>query len=133
MRLLGIDFGRSRIGVAVVESEFGVSTARPFLPASGTLAKDAEEITKIATKEEASKVVFGLPSEDPNDKAAKIIRRLASIVEGNGLDVEFVNESMTSFESEAAMLESGLKGSERRARVDGESACRILERYLNKE
>ena len=133
MRLLGIDFGRSRIGIAVVDSEFGVTTARPFLTASGTLAKDAISIVEIAKREEAVNVVFGLPSDDPNDKAAKIIRRLASLVEERGLAVEFMNESMTSFESEAAMLESGLKGSERRARVDGESACRILERYLNKE
>jgi RNase H-fold protein (predicted Holliday junction resolvase) len=44
MRLLGVDFGGARIGLATYETKFGVGRALPFLVATGTLAKDAVAI-----------------------------------------------------------------------------------------
>ncbi len=130
MRWLGIDFGKTRIGLAVMESEFGVATARTPLLATGTLRKDADLIDELAKREGVDALILGIPLEYGEDgKSAKIIRMLGQLLVDRGWEVDFVDESMTSHESEAAMAELGMKASEQRARVDGESACRILERY----
>lgn len=113
-----------------MESEFGIATARNPMLASGTLAKDAKAIADLAATEQADKIVLGIPKvADGEAPVAKIIRRLGSLIEAHGLTVDYVDESLTSHESEQSMTEAGLKASERRKAVDGESACRILERY----
>ena len=131
MRALGIDFGRSRIGVAVGESANGVVSPRSTIAASGTLSKDAQAISKLAKDEQATTVVLGLPLDaDGETKASKIVRRLGGEIASCGLDVEYVDESMTSQDAERDMAEAGLKGSGRRKRSDAEAACRILERFF---
>ena len=61
MRVLGIDFGGKRIGVAIGETEHNVASPRPQIEATGTLRLDAVNIVSIAKKEEAAKVVIGTP------------------------------------------------------------------------
>ena len=133
MRLLGIDFGFKRIGVAVVESEIGIVSTRPSMTASGTLKNDALEISKLARREGANAVILGLPVEESGDEGrmARICRTLAENIVGNGLPVHLVDESMTSVQADDSLREGGLKASQRRKLRDGESAALILERYLN--
>ncbi len=132
MRVLAVDFGGKRIGIAVGETEHGVASPRPNLSASGTLAKDAMAIAEIATKEQATLVVVGLPLDaDGETKMSRVCRKLGEQVEAQGFAVEYVDESHTSAEAERDMSEAGLKSSERRARSDAEAACRILERFFD--
>lgn len=131
MRVLAIDFGSQRIGLAVGET--GHKVARPLqnLTASGTLAKDAEKLVEIANKEQADKIVIGLPlDENGETKMSKICRKLGKCVTDRGKEVAYVNEAMTSQDAERDMVDAGLKGSERRKKSDGEAACRILERFF---
>ena len=52
MRLLGVDFGFKRIGIAVAETEPCIITARATIEASGKLATDAQRLVEMARKEE---------------------------------------------------------------------------------
>jgi putative Holliday junction resolvase len=132
MRLLGIDFGFKRIGVAVAETEVGIVTPRPPLSASGTLKKDAEALAAFAKREEAAAIVLGLPVEESGEEGrmARICRTLAGLIEGNGVRVHLVDESMTSVQADGALRDEGLKASQRRKLRDGEAAALILERYI---
>jgi len=133
MRLLGIDFGFKRIGVAVAETEVGIVTPRSPLTASGTLKKDAETIAAYARREEVDAVVLGLPVEESGEegKMARIFRTLADHIIGNGIPVHLVDESMTSVQADGTLRQEGLKASQRRKLRDGEAAALILERYLD--
>ena len=134
LRALAVDFGGRRIGLAAGESEHGVASARPNLEASGTLAVDAEAIAGLAKKEEADVVVVGLPLDGGGEtKMSLVCRKLGACIEERGVTVRYIDESLTSAESEREMAAAGLKGSERRKRSDGESACRILERFFEQE
>jgi len=135
MRLLGIDFGFKRIGVAVAETEFGIVTARPPFAASGALKNDAAAIVKLAKREEVAAVVIGLPVEESGEEGrmARICRMLGSHIEGNGMPVHLVDESMTSIQADDSLREEGLKASQRRKLRDGEAAALILERYLHEQ
>ncbi len=135
MRLVGIDFGFKRIGVAIAESEVGIVTPRPSMPASGTLKIDATTISNLAKREEADAVVLGLPVEESGEEGrmARICRTLADHIQGNGTTVFLVDESLTSVQAEAFLREDGLKASQRRKLKDGEAAAIILERYLHEQ
>lgn len=131
MRLLGVDFGQKRIGLAVGETEFGVTSPRPAMSASGSLTRDAESIASLARAEEAQLIVLGLPGTfEEDDRQLRLCGILADNLRGLGWTVELVDEAMTSVEAHEAAREVGLTAAERRRVVDSEAACRILDRYL---
>ncbi len=130
MRILAVDFGGTRIGLAVGDHPGGFPRALPALKATGTLAKDAAAIKAAAVKEQAVQIVVGLPlDENGETKMSRVCRMLAGKIEELGLAVATVDEAMTSFESEEVMKDAGLKSSQMRKKVDGEAAVRILERW----
>lgn len=133
MRLLGVDFGMARIGIAVGETEFTLATAKAPLKASGKLKVDAAAIVELAKKEEADLVVVGLPVEEDGEegKMARIARMLAGHIEAAGVKTALVDERMTSVEVEKGLRTLDLKASERRKLRDGEAASLILERYMH--
>jgi putative Holliday junction resolvase len=133
MRVVAVDFGGRRIGLAVGDSGVGVASPRRNLEASGTLAKDAEAIVRFAESEKAGLVVIGLATDAEGEtRQSQVCRKLGERVAALGVEVDYVDESHTSAEAERDMLEAGLKGSERRKRSDAEAACRILERYFER-
>ena len=132
MRLLGVDFGFKRIGLAVMESEVGLPAPRNPLAASGKLKSDAGAISEAAKREGAEGVVLGLPIEPSGEEGrmARICRQLAGHLEPFGRPVFLVDERLSSVQAERVLLDGGLKASERRKKRDAEAACVILERYL---
>lgn len=133
--MIGVDWGGARIGIAVGESEFGVTTARSNLVAAGSLKKDAEAIVALARKESASAAIVGLPqvSDDVDGKMARLCETLAQNIRDLGLEVYTVNEALTTVEAESGLASAGLKASRRRKLRDGESARLILERYFHEQ
>lgn len=129
MRVLGVDFGSKRIGLAVGESEFGIVTPRNPLTPTGTLAKDARAIAEFAKGEVADCVVVGVPYNEQDQRMERICLRLAEEIGTFGISVVTVDESMTSVGAESVMSE--LKVSQVRRRKDGEAACRIVERFFS--
>ena len=131
MRILGVDFGRAKIGIAVAETEPRIASPRRTLEASGKLATDAANIVRIALLEGAELIVVGLPlSMGEETQGSRVCRKLGDEIAGLGSRVAFADESLTTLGAETAMKEAGMKGSQRRKAVDSESACRILERYM---
>jgi putative holliday junction resolvase len=132
LRLLGVDWGSKRIGVAVGVLEHGIATPRPNITPAGKLSSDAETIVKLALAEDAEKVVLGLPVEPSGQegKMARLVRQLGSEIEKQ-MPVVYVDETLSSVEAETVMHDAGLKASERDRKRDAEAACRILERYLS--
>ncbi len=135
MRLLGVDFGMVRIGLAIGESEHELATPRAPLSASGKLKTDAAAIAAVVKKEQVDTVVVGLPIEEDGveGKMARITRLLAGHLQDLGLTVSLVDERMTSVEAETGLRQLHLKASERRKLRDGEAASLILERFMQGE
>lgn len=131
MRALSVDFGSKRIGLAVGDDEFGITTARQNLIAAGSLAKDAAAIENVARGEGAELIVVGLPLDKEGNltKMASVCMQLVDRLRQLGLEVATVNESMTSMASE-----ENLRAQYGRTRmgqlVDGESARLILEEFF---
>jgi putative Holliday junction resolvase len=136
MRLLGIDFGQVRIGLAVAESEPRAISPRRPIQASGTLKKDAETLAKLAKNEQVDAVVLGVPEhENPNDqgKQQRICAKLAEELRAQNLTVHLQDESLTSLQAEQNLRQTDLSAAQRKAKRDGEAAALILERFLDRQ
>ncbi|MFM9873667.1 MAG: Holliday junction resolvase RuvX [Fimbriimonadaceae bacterium] len=130
MRLLGVDLGKKRIGLAVMDMEVGLARPLPVMNALAALARDADQVVAVAKKEQATGVVLGLPLDGGEEtRMSAVMRRFGGELETRGLTVFYVDESLTSQEANTAMFEAGLKASQRKKRLDSEAACLILERY----
>jgi putative Holliday junction resolvase len=131
VRLIGLDHGSRRIGVAIGDSESGMAFARPALLRT-RLAADLDAIRRMAAEEGATRLVMGLPrnmdgSEGPQAQAARAFgERLAT----SGLDVVFQDERLTSWQ--AAEQLGPRRGRERRSgELDSAAARLILQEYLD--
>jgi putative Holliday junction resolvase len=131
MRLIGLDHGSRRIGLAIGDLETHLAFARPALQRT-SLVVDLDAIMKMATDEAADTIVMGLPrnmdgSEGPQAQAARAFgERLAS----RGLRVEFQDERLTSWQ--AAEQIGPRRGRERRSgELDSAAARLILQEYLD--
>lgn len=129
-RILGIDHGTKRIGLAISDG-LGL-TARPLeVVATGDFA---EALRRIMGDFEIDLVVVGLPTSLGGNEgsSAQAARELGAQVEDEfGLAVEYVDERFTSRMAENALLESGMKRRERKERVDKVAAAIILQTYLD--
>ncbi|MCX7801178.1 MAG: Holliday junction resolvase RuvX [Fimbriimonadales bacterium] len=132
MRVLGVDFGSKRIGLAVGESAFGVVSPKGSLAASGSLEKDARAIDLEARRQAAEEIAVGLPldAQGGDTPMAVVCRRLAERLTELGWRVRLVDERLTSVEAESAMARAGLKASQAKRRKDAEAAARILDRLF---
>jgi len=131
MKILSLDFGARRIGVAIADGRIVAS-----LPVIESKNREGalKNILKIIRDENIEKIVLGLPqtklssggSEDMIRSFAMEINRLSSI------PVEFVDEPLTSKEAERILKDVKIdpKSEKYKQEIDRISAKLILEQYL---
>lgn len=132
MRLLGLDYGRRRVGVALSNPEGSMAFPRPALVGLSRpqlLAK----VTELARAEGASAVVLGLPLllDGQDSDTTREVRALARELEAaSGLAVHLMDERLTSLEAEAMLRQAGVRAKDMRGKVDSQAAVLILEAFL---
>ena len=133
MRVLGVDPGSVRTGVAVADDELRIALPLRTLTHRG-LAQAVRQLAEIVANEHAEQVVIGLPlSLDGRDgDAARKARRFAAELSAYvGATVVMWDERMSSVSAERALRTLGLPGRERRRVVDQAAAALILQSYLD--
>jgi putative Holliday junction resolvase len=133
--ILGVDYGRRRIGLAIARWEMPV--ARPLETLNVTSIQDA--LTQVVHEVRASgarRLVIGLPlhmSGAESEMAAEVRRFAADLERAAGIPVALSEERLTSVEAERNLRGSRLRGRERKARVDSIAAQLLLQTYLDRE
>jgi len=127
-RLVGLDHGSRRVGVAVADEETGLAFERPAL-----VAPDPAAVAALVRAEGAETVVLGLPrnmdgSEGPQAAAA---RRFGASLSGLGLTVAFQDERLSSWEASTELAAAGRRPDRRSGEVDSAAARVILQDYLD--
>lgn len=133
MRILGVDFGSRRIGLAVGESEHQIASPRSPLKPSGKLATDAAQLVKIAEAEGTQAIVLGVPYHEEDERMQRVCMKLKQELESLGCTVFTVDESLSSIAAHQNLRQHEFTAAERRRHVDGEAACVILERYFQEQ
>lgn len=133
-RMIGIDYGRARVGVAMSDP-LGIFASPLETVAS---AKIIDYLQKLTTSEKVVRFVVGYPMNldgKPAEAAADVdafLKRLAKHFPA--IPVSLEDERFTSVLAHRAMIDGGMKKSERRKKesVDKISAAIILQSYMDR-
>ncbi|HVE23698.1 MAG TPA: Holliday junction resolvase RuvX [Acidocella sp.] len=132
-RLLGLDPGTKRIGVAL--SDVGRRIASPYtVLARAKLKQNAAEIAAIIAREGVGGLVIGLPLDEeqkigPRAQAARDWAH--ALAAATGLPVAMQDESLTTADAHERMIEAGLSRERRAELVDKLAAAGILQAALD--
>ncbi len=133
-RVLGIDLGSVRIGVAVSDSERRVATPDVVIERGSSDNEHRRAIGELASEWEATLLVVGMPTSlDGSEGPAAAAARIEAVALGDaiGLPVETYDERFTTVTAEQALREQGLDASQRRKVVDKVAAAVLLQAWLD--
>jgi putative Holliday junction resolvase len=134
-RLLALDLGEKRVGVAV--SDEMRLTCRPLPPLARTNWKRLlHEVAKICREFDVKGVVLGLPLrlDGTEGDAAQAVRRTArNFSLSLGLPIHLQDERLTSREAEESLRRAGLGRREISGLIDSRAAAIILSDFLSRE
>jgi len=133
-RVLGLDLGSKRIGLALSDIEFAIALPEGILERKG-LARDLEALTLLVQERGVARIVVGLPihmngRRGPEARAAEAFAR--ALAEATGLPVDLQDERWTTLEADRALRATGHSARERRAHVDAVAASLLLRAYLER-
>jgi putative holliday junction resolvase len=131
-RVLGLDHGAKRIGVAVGDTETRLAFAREAVHRS-SLAGDIERIGGLYAAESAELVVVGLPLHmdgSEGDEAGRA-RAFAEALASAGMQIAYADERLTSWEADEQLRARGRAPTRRSGERDSTAARLILQQYLD--
>ena len=133
MRVLALDVGDRRIGVAVSDPTGVLAT--PLLALQrGEPAADIDELLRLIATHEASEIVVGMPRTlhgDVGRQARKVKRFVAAMAERTDVPIRGVDERLSTVQAERMLSESRSRPSRDRGLLDAASAAVILQSYLD--
>lgn len=135
-RIIGIDYGDARVGVAVTDplgfTAQGIST----LP-NKVYEKMLEKLLEIIKQYDAKKIVIGYPKNMDGTRGERcdVTDAFAEDIRKNIPDAEIVlwDERLTTVQAAGILNCTNTRGASRKSVIDTVSACLILESYLNSQ
>jgi putative Holliday junction resolvase len=139
MRIVGLDVGERRIGVAI--SDLTGMLARPLgvVRISGlavdALKRTSDEIARLAAEDDGvAAVVVGLPRRldgTPNDMTPKVQAFASRLGERTSLPVHLQDERLSSVEAESRLARKERDWRARKAQIDAAAAAVVLQDFLD--
>jgi putative holliday junction resolvase len=135
-RILAVDFGEKRVGLAVSDPSRTIATPAGFIVRRAGKRAPIAEIVRRAEAAEATAFVIGLPLDDQGDDTPRAIetRRIAAELEKRtGLPVTLVDERYTTAAALRTVREMGGTTRGRKGDVDALAATILLQHALRLE
>lgn len=133
-RILGVDFGDTRTGLALSDPSrllaSGLETLSP-----GGMEKTAEAVARVAKERDAAAVVVGLPKNMDGTEGFRAVRcrefaeKLSALT---GLPVAMLDERLTTVSASRYLNETNTRGTARKGVIDTLSAQIILQNALDR-
>ena len=139
MRVVGLDFGRRRVGLAVSDASGTLATPWRTVPGDGPIPDVTSRLVALLTElgeddEEVTGLVVGLPAHldgRPHDAARRITAIAEALGRRTGLPVTLQDERLTSVEAEQRLALRERDWRKRKTRLDAAAAAVILQDYLD--
>ena len=132
-RVIAIDLGSRRIGVAVTDGLRMTAQPLETVPRHGG-QRDLDAIAALVRAHDAERIVLGLPLDPEGERgpAAKSVEAFAARLRAAvGVPVELIDESFSTVEAEEVLLAADVSRARRREVVDKMAAAVILRRWLD--
>ena len=133
MRVLALDIGEVRVGIAVSDPTGRVASPVTVLPAQEVLAH-AATFRRVLEDWEPELLVCGLPrtlAGEEGPQAERIRAQAEKIAAACGLPLEFADERLSSAEAKRILKEQGLSERAMRGKVDSVAAGLFLQSWLD--
>ena len=133
MRIMAIDYGDARTGIAVSDA-MGVLVGEAWVIKEYSAEKVADAIAASAHERGVERLVLGYPLNmdgTVGPRAEKSLEMRDMLIEKTGLDVVMWDERRTTVAAHNILSENGRYGKKRKNSVDAVAASLILEGYLN--
>ena len=132
-KIMGIDYGDARTGVAISDLMCSIVGSTAVVPSRNT-EKAIVDIVKLAKDNMVGHIVVGLPKNMDGTEGirAELCREFAAkLSEATGLPVTMWDERRTTVEAHNILSQHNYHGKKRKDTVDAVAASLILEGYLN--
>ena len=134
MRVIGIDLGSKRIGIALSDSDLTVATPLDVIERSGNVENDHIAILKITDEWEVKRIIVGLPISLDGTLGASAqsvideIKRLGSLTD---IPIETHDERFTTVTAEQILLQQNVKRDKKKRVIDKVAAAIILQGWID--
>jgi putative holliday junction resolvase len=135
-RVLGVDLGRRRVGLAISDSRRSVASALSVLARGASHLEDHARLAHVVVETGANLVVVGLPlslSGQAGPAAKEVQEEVAELQRALSVPVELCDERYSTVVAERSLRAGGRKAPARRQVVDKVAAAGILQTWLDRQ
>ncbi len=128
MRVLGVDYGLKRVGLAVSDETGTIAQS------VGYVSPRIEDILRVATARGVGKIVVGVPRRLDNtvsEQTERTLKFIEALQQQTALPVAHWDERLTSVQAERVLLEGNVRRRERKEKIDQLAAQLMLQSYLD--
>lgn len=133
MRVMALDIGEVRCGIAISDPALRVASPVCVLPTAEVVG-NAASFRRVVQDWEPDLLVSGLPltlSGEEGPQAARIKEQANAIARTLALPLEFCDERLSSTEAKRALREAGMNEKSMRGKVDSVAASIFLQSWLD--
>lgn len=133
MRILGIDYGSRRIGLAISDA-LGLMAHGHGIIDGGTILEVSSRITEVIVREKVGRVVIGLPKKLNNTlgiQAKEVLKFVEQLKTQVDIPVITWDERLTTAQAEVLLKDVNLSRQRKRRQLNTVAAQLILESYLD--
>lgn len=133
-RLLGLDVGDRRIGIALSDEMQWIASPHSVYTRVG-YGPDVKHILSLFQQNRCEKIICGLPKNMDGSVGfqAEKVMAFAEKLQEAGMDVIFQDERLSTVSAHDALIEGGMRREDRKGTVDKVAAAVILQQYLDKK
>lgn len=133
MRILALDHGTVRIGVAISDELKMIASPQEFIPAEPFEAFLAR-LNQILVEKQVERILVGMPRNMDGSygpAAEKVREFIAALRAAVAVPIQTVDERLSSVQAQKLLAQSGLKAKQQRGKVDQSAAAILLQSYLD--
>ena len=133
MRILAIDHGAKRMGVAVSDELGMIAQPLEFIPAE-PFAKFLDRLKEILRKKQVELILVGMPRNMDGSygpAALKVQEFVAVLKDAVAIPIKTLDERLTSVQAHRFLTEAEVHGRQRKEKVDKSAAAILLQSYLD--
>lgn len=134
MRVIGIDLGSKRIGIALSDSDLTVATPLDVIERSGNVENDHIAILKITDEWEVKRIIVGLPISLDGTlgaSAQSVIDEISRLGTLTDIPIETHDERFTTVTAEQILLQQNVKRDKKKRVIDKVAAAIILQGWID--
>ena len=134
MRVIGLDLGSKRIGIALSDSDLTVATPLDVIERSGNVENDHIAILKITDEWEVKRIIVGLPISLDGTlgaSAQSVIDEISRLGNLTDIPIETHDERFTTVTAEQILLQQNVKRDKKKRVIDKVAAAIILQGWID--